>query len=54
MSAKQSDEKYSEQEAAKRRDETLRRMINTPPTPHKKPPEKPTPAKKRKPKAPEK
>jgi hypothetical protein len=29
-----SDENYSESETARRRDETIKRMIATPPTPH--------------------
>ncbi len=35
MSPKQSDEPYTEEETAKRRDEVLKRMLNTPPKPHK-------------------
>jgi hypothetical protein len=36
MDSKRKEESYSEQEAAKRRDEVLKRMLNTPPKPHKK------------------
>jgi hypothetical protein len=32
--AKSSDEKYSEKEAAARRDEVIKRMISMPPKPH--------------------
>jgi hypothetical protein len=32
---KPSDEQYSEEETARRRDDVIRRMANTPPQPHK-------------------
>jgi hypothetical protein len=35
MAGKQPDEPYSDEEAARRRDAVVRRMIATPPTPHK-------------------
>ena len=34
MDTKRSDDQYSEQETAARRDATIRRMLNTPPKPH--------------------
>jgi hypothetical protein len=47
MADKQPDETYSDEEAARRRDAVVRRMIATPPTPHK---PKPKPPPKRAPK----
>ncbi len=35
MDPKRDEESYSEHEAAKQRDEVLKRMLNTPPEPHK-------------------
>jgi hypothetical protein len=35
MDTKQSDDQYSEQEAAQRRDKVLRHMLGRPPQPHK-------------------
>jgi len=35
MADKQPDDTYSDEEAARRRDAVVRRMIATPPTPHK-------------------
>jgi hypothetical protein len=37
MADKQPDETYSDEEAARRRDAVVRRMIATPPAPHKPP-----------------
>jgi hypothetical protein len=34
MSGRKSDEQYSPEETARRRDEVIRRMANTPPQPH--------------------
>jgi len=34
MNTKKSDDQYSEQEIAQRRDATIKRMLNTPPKPH--------------------
>lgn len=39
MAEKQAQETYSEEEAAKRRDEALRRALSMPPNPEKLPPE---------------
>ena len=35
MGQKDTGDQYTEQETAKRRDEVLKRMLNTPPEPHK-------------------
>jgi hypothetical protein len=45
MTAKENDQ-YSSAETVQRRDETIKRMLNTPPQPHK----KPNPKSKKKPK----
>lgn len=34
MDSKPTDDQYSDEETAKRRDEVLKRMLNTPPQPH--------------------
>ncbi|HLZ67480.1 MAG TPA: hypothetical protein VKQ29_14695 [Aliidongia sp.] len=34
MDTKSTDEQYSDEEATRRRDEIIKRMINTPPKPH--------------------
>ena len=46
MPPKKKDEFYNDEECARRRDEAVRRMANTPPQPHTKSPGRPTGKKK--------